>query len=189
MSTLIDAIFHDSYDLVHRLLDDNYDMEDDSEYGWGALSASVRCNNTEIVKLLLQRGANSNAIDYHGIPVFITASQFQSTESMNLLLDNSDIIDVVTESNSSYDTVYGKTALMTIIASPTLSNDARFEVFKLLIGRGANIDIVASDGSTALSIAKENGHCNIVKLLEIELAKRSSVGCNTKSARKRQNSS
>jgi hypothetical protein len=40
------------------------------------------------------------------------------------------------------------------------------EIVKLLLGKGAEVNAKANDGGTALSVARRNGHTDIVQLLE-----------------------
>jgi ankyrin repeat protein len=46
------------------------------------------------------------------------------------------------------------------------TENGNINIVELLLKRGADIDIKASDGRTALAIASKNGHKNIEELLK-----------------------
>jgi ankyrin repeat protein len=58
----------------------------------------------------------------------------------------------------------GFTALMTAAA------EGQLEVVRLLLERGADPTLVDTDGDTALSFARQNGHTMVAQLLEDQLS-------------------
>ena len=108
---------------------------------------------TEVVKLLLEKGADVNVKQIGtGATALIMASQGGHTEVVKLLLEKG--ADVNAKDNN------GITALL------IASSKGRTEVVKLLLGKGADVNVkTTNDGTTAMWQASQNGHTEVVKLL------------------------
>ena len=112
--------------------------------------ASLR-GHTEIVKLLLNSGADVNAAEDHRGSALCAASNEGCTEIVKLLLNSGANVNVV---HAQYGT-----------ALCTASYAGNTEIVKLLLNNGA--DVNAQDGfiGNALRAASLRGHTEIVKLL------------------------
>ena len=115
------------------------------------LISAAQKGDIDIVRILLDNGANINFINNHGRTVLMLASIEGYLNIVNLLLDMGALINL--QNN------YGITALM--FASIYGNTD----IVKLLLDNGANIDIVNNEGNTALRWASRRGYTDIVEIL------------------------
>jgi ankyrin repeat protein len=115
----------------------------------GALSASAFSNCLECVRLLIKHGVAKQAIN-NALPAAPVAG------SMEMLRE---LLAVATDVNARAGN--GLTALM----NATYREWVDPERVKLLLSRGANVHEKDSKGNTALSLAKQRGSVEIVKLL------------------------
>ncbi|TGO66537.1 hypothetical protein BOTNAR_0059g00190 [Botryotinia narcissicola] len=113
------------------------------------LQLAVICGHTNIVKLLLEKGAEPDYQSSHMIPL-MTASSEGQLSIVELLLEYGAKIDCRDSSN--------ETPLMVAIHKGYL------DMVKLLLERGAKVDY-KSGYRTPLAIASSEGHLNIVELL------------------------
>jgi ankyrin repeat protein len=107
-----------------------------------------------VVEYLLDAGAEIDAKDRNGRPALMYASSGPFAETVVLLLTRGAEVDV-------QGTLEGFTALMTAAA------EGQVEVVRCLLDHGADRSIVDVDGDTALTFARQNGHTEVVALLEI----------------------
>lgn len=121
-----------------------------TEYYKSPLLRASEIGNTEIIKLLLSRGANVNARNIIGRTPLIEAYPYK--EAIEALLDYGADIDAQDRK--------GWTALMHAIW------DRNYESVRLMLSRGANVDIKNNDDKTAMDIAYEIGDNKMVKLLQ-----------------------
>ncbi|HEY5590139.1 MAG TPA: SUMF1/EgtB/PvdO family nonheme iron enzyme [Paludibacter sp.] len=116
-----------------------------------ALCTASEEGNTELIKILLDKGAKVDLKDSYGTTALFMASQKGHTDAVKILLDKGATVDLPTSK--------GTTPL--IIAS----SQGNIEVVKLLLSNGAKIDLPIIYGVTALFMASQNGHTEVVKLL------------------------
>src|SRR3990167_472016 len=126
-------------------------------FGNTALIEAASFGRTDTAKLLLDRGADINAINDYGGTALISAARFWprsdgNTDTVKLLLDRGSDINAVDAS--------GTTAL--ILAAEY----APIDTVRLLLKMGADIDHVNQDGNTALGLARLKNRVEIVKILE-----------------------
>gem|GEM_PF-3905623 len=110
--------------------------------------------NLGLVGTLLEKGANVNAKDDHGMTALMAASRQGRVEVAQLLIDRD--ADVNARDSA------GETALM-YAASKGL-----FEVVKLLVENGAGLGVKGSgDLAKAMAVARKNGHTKTVEFLKV----------------------
>ena len=106
----------------------------------------------DVVKKLLNQGANINIIDNYGITALMNASYWGRSYVVRLLLNRGTDINIVD--------IYGQTALM------FAARYGRSHVVRLLLNRGADINIINKHGQSALMCAYKRGNSKIVKVLK-----------------------
>ena len=139
------------------LLAHGADVESNDINGWSALFVSakdyhvVRRYHADIVKYLLQHGANPNVKDMTGTTPLIKASQKGSTEIVRVLLEGGANVDIQDDDGSS------------ALFFSALSGHA--EIVDLLLKHGAQVNLKAEFEKNALIVASFNGYAEIVKTL------------------------
>ena len=131
------------------------DVGVDLEGHWGrsALMVASGRGHCDLVRFLLEKGAQVDFQDYCGKSALMLASECGQCEVARLLLDRGAEVGL-------RDCVNGKSALM--IASEC----GQCEVARLLLDRGAEVGLRDCwNGKSALMIASECGQCEVVKLL------------------------
>ncbi|KAI5850232.1 kinase-like domain-containing protein [Morchella snyderi] len=132
--------------------------------GWTTLQLAAKKGYTDIVRFLVQKGANVNAPasqEESGRTALQTAAENSHVEIVKILLD----AEANTEAKGY--SVSGRGALQ---AAAQFGNT---EVVKILLDRGAKINMPPAivSGRTALQAASESGNLELVKLLVNEGAK------------------
>jgi len=107
-----------------------------ADYGSTVLS---RARSLEMLKLLLENGANVNGKDTNGATLLIESVRMGRIEVMRLLLDHG--ADIEAKDNE------GMTALM------WTAFWGKLDIAKMLLERGAKLDATDDHGHTALSFA------------------------------------
>ena len=107
--------------------------------------------NKNIVKMLLENGADVNLGNNIGATALHFASEHGHREVVELLLGNGANINLADKE--------GATALH------TASEEGYEKVVALLLERRAKVDLTDKDGTTALHVASINGHREVVALL------------------------
>ena len=105
----------------------------------------------ELIKLLIEAGANVNAKENDGRTPLMCAADKGHSEIVKLLIENG--ADVNAKNN------YGHTSLM------CAAGKGHTEIVKLLIEKGANVNAKNNYGRTPLMYAADEGHTETVKLL------------------------
>jgi ankyrin repeat protein len=124
----------------------------ETETGASALVAAAVCCYSEIMRVLLDAGADVNIASLDGMTSLMFCSHKGCLESVQVLLDHKPDINRRNR--------YGETALMRATSSGSV------EIVKILIESGAEPEIQSTEhGLTALMIAADNGHEDIVNLL------------------------
>jgi len=140
-------------EVIELLLDSGHDIEAMDEHGARPLILAVRNGDTELVKLLLNRGANVNArttADWDGTSALDEAATDGRLQLVQLLLDRGAEIKHQTR---------GFTALH------KAAMNGRVAVMKLLLQKGAQAEAFESQCSTALHKAAMVGATSSVKFL------------------------
>lgn len=121
------------------------------ERHWTPLIAAAFKGYDQIVRLLLEHGADTSAQDKSGYTALHWAAYNGQSRTVRLLLQEHANINARSHS--------GWTPLMHASASGHLA------VVILLLDRGAEINLASQDGATALTKAAANDHVEIVKHL------------------------
>lgn len=120
---------------------------------------SIKKKKTEALKILLEAGANPNStggsFNTPALTMVVATSSIPTEmmiEMIELLLENSADINVLSEDNAS------------VLHSAAYT--ARSEVIQLLLEKGANKNIENSDGQTPYDLAKMFGKDEVLSLLK-----------------------
>jgi ankyrin repeat protein len=141
------AVFERNSDIVKLLLDANVPLEDQTIDGITPLLSASRTSNIELVQLLLERGANANAIDVNGNNALYACDE----NIVKILIDNNTDIN--------YQNLRGQTPL---------HHAARFgylKIVEVLISSHANMEIKDSKGMTPLLQALDKKQYDIASFL------------------------
>jgi ankyrin repeat protein len=127
------------------LLDGGIDIDQENSGGATALEMASAAGQTEVVKLLLDRGARIDPVDS---PCFSSALIASATNH------HTSVVKMLLESGANPNIVdgEGQTALMW-----AAFHQSPLEVIRLLVLYGAALSIVDQKGNTALDYAEEVG--------------------------------
>jgi ankyrin repeat protein len=106
-----------------------------------------------VAECLLDAGAEIDSRDGNGRTALLYASSGPFEETVTLLLTRGAEVNA-------QGSLEGFTALMTAAA------EGQVEVVRRLLDHGADRSIEDTDGDTALTFARQNGHSEVVELLE-----------------------
>lgn len=151
---LVKAAWTNNIVIVEKLLSRNVNVNAKNSYGTTALMAAAQTGNDYILKLLIKNGADVNIKNKHGRSALMLAD-YSSTETIKVLLENGADVDSRNK--------YGATTLMLVSGA----YDNYFEVVKLLIRYGANINAKDNEGKSAITYAMENNPSNKKNIIEM----------------------
>lgn len=128
--------------------------------GWTPLYAAMKAREFDVVKLLLRRGANPNAVTKLGSTPFLLASEICDLDVIEACVEAGADLDFA-PSGADADTlnITGQTALF----MATLKD--RVDVVKYLISKGAQVDIQNRYGVSPLLLCAESGNIELVQAL------------------------
>ena len=109
--------------------------------------------HTPVIQFLVEKGAKLDARDSNGRTALMYASSGPFEEAVAYLLEQGAAVNA-------QGTLEGFTALM------TAASEGLLEVVRLLLANGADPSVVDEDGDTAASFARQNGHTEVLALLE-----------------------
>ena len=132
-------------DIIKLLLDHKADPNVAGRDGSTALMLAAENNQPETVKLLIGRGADPNRQDNNGWTAVLKAAYHGNAKCIEILASHS------------------KLELDRALLVATLME--RKDAVKVLLDSGAEVDLRASDGRTALILAASKGNKDIVELL------------------------
>ena len=121
------------------------------------LKYAILWRNNDVVKLLLDHGANVNARDKFGRTTLSYAIRLGNLETIKLLLQAG-------ASVNARDKYEGQTALMWAVWWRNVDM-VKVDIVKLLVEYGANVNARDKIGSTALMLAAQERRTESVKLL------------------------
>ena len=166
---------------VNRLLAAGAHLDAADRFGQTALLAAVQNNRTNIVKLLIKRGADLNGVD--GAALTLAADQ-GSLDIARLLLrkganpenkdgagetalvksidrGNTNMLRLLLEKGASPDDRNGN-GMPALLRASTSGNT---EMVSLLLAKGAKINATDGMANTALHVSVENGSTSVVEML------------------------
>ncbi|XP_062956155.1 ankyrin repeat, SAM and basic leucine zipper domain-containing protein 1 [Cynocephalus volans] len=144
--------------LVEELLDSGIGVDSSFLYGWTPLMYAASVANVELVRVLLNRGANAS-FNKDKLTILITACSARGTEERILKC-----VELLLSRNADPNVACRR--LMTPIMYA--ARDGHPQVIALLVAHGAEVNTQDENGYTALTWAARQGHKNVVlKLLEL----------------------
>ena len=141
---------------VELLLKEQVDPNVQNKDGVSAFMLACQNGHTQIVELLLKKQIDPNISNFNGVNPLMLACQNGHFEIVQLLLEGH--LNIY----SNFQDKYGYTALM------LASQQGHYKVVNLLLESDADINIEASNGNTAISVARTS---EIVNLLHLYLSK------------------
>ncbi len=150
---LVMAVKHDEREITSGLLSlsRKVDMHAKDQYGNTALTLAAEGGHTDVVRLLIEKGAAVDAKAKSGHTALTLAVEGGHTDVVRLLIEKGAAVDAKAKS--------GHTALTLAVEG------GHTDVVRLLIEKGAAVDAKAKSGHTALTLAVEGGHTDVVRLL------------------------
>ena len=128
------------------------DLDPEGHWGRSALMVASGRGHCDLVRFLLEKGAQVDFQDCYGKSALMLASECGQCEVARLLLDRGAEVGL-------RDCVNGKSALM------VASECGQCEVVKLLLDRGAQVDLQDQVGRTAIVLASKHEHWKVGMLL------------------------
>lgn len=153
VNSLHDACFNGAKEMVEKELKRGADVNKPDEGGRTPLMLAAYNGHTAIVRSLLQQGAKVNVQDAEGRTALMYAATGPYVETVQQLLDHEAKVNI-------QDGKEHWSALMFAAA------EGQAEVVKALLKSGANASLRDVDGDTAANFARNNGHAEVVKLLQ-----------------------
>jgi ankyrin repeat protein len=150
---LMEAAFNGQLDEVKRLVSEGTTVDfADPEKRTPFMVAAFN-GHTPVLRYLREEGAKVDAKDVNGRTALMYASSGPFEEAVAFLLKEGAAVN-------EQGTLEGFTALM------TGASEGLLEVVRLLLADGADPSLVDKDGDTAASFARQNGHMEVLELLE-----------------------
>jgi ankyrin repeat protein len=154
MTVLMDAVKANAIETVRKLIQEGADVNGLDVNGDAPLVIAAYEGHTEIVKMLLEAGADVRAVDPGMKATALHAAAYAGrTEAARLLIEYH--IDI--DKQGPYN---GYTALHDAIWQNNIG------VAKLIVEAGTNLEINSNDGQTPLEMAKARGRREIAAIIE-----------------------
>jgi cytohesin len=131
-----------------------------ADVGGTPLMYAASTGNTDVVKLLIDKGADINARNNGDWTALMLAAQTGALDTVRLLLEKGADANAANED--------GYTALMCAAASE--SDDPA--LVQAILAKGVEVNAKTKDNETALTLAGRKGRTEIVRLLEQAVAKK-----------------
>lgn len=160
------AIDNDNTKGVKVLLDYGFDPNADAMIGSRdrPIILASKKRNFDIVRLLIENGADVNVIDSKQLSPLRNAIFYKNIKMVRYLINNGADVNI--------QTIFGKALRMALV----LKDEA---IAKLLIENGASILDISNSGQSAMHIAASNGQLDLLKYL-VNLEPNIHVQCRSK---------
>ena len=173
---LMKAAEADHLHVVRLLLEKGADVNaKDESNGETSLNRAARKGHTAIAELLLNNGAGVNATDKRGETALMTAAESGQLKTAHLLLDRGAQLSVRDGEGRTalehaarknhrrvVDFLMSRGAKTNLAAAAMVGDTAQVQRF---LKEGADVNAKDDQGKTALILAVERGHLEVVKLL------------------------
>ncbi len=147
------AALQGNLDVVQQCVTQGIDIEEADQLDRTALMFASFNGHTEIVGFLIEKGADVQKQNSEGRSSLMFASSGPFPETVQLLLENG-------SDPNAKDSIEGWTPLMYAAA------EGNIEVIEVLLDYDADVTLQDTDGETATDFARNNGHSEVVALLE-----------------------
>lgn len=147
------AAEHGETDRVMAMLDDGTAVDANDACGWTALMKAAANGHLDMLEALIARGANLEHRDQAGYTPLLVAVVNGREATSQALLDAGARVNAV-------DDEAGWSSLT------WAAKDGRLALVELLIEHGAAPSHLATDGTTPLQWARDNGHLEVARCLE-----------------------
>lgn len=151
--SLLDEALDGNTQQVRLALENGADVNAAQDEGRTALMMAAFNGHGKIVELLLDRGAKVDSRDILGRTALMYSASGPFPETVRILLEHGADPNISDKSENF-------TALMFAAA------EGQAEVVRILLSHGASYEPTDDDGETALDFARNNGHTEVVQLLE-----------------------
>jgi ankyrin repeat protein len=148
-----EAAMRGDREAVLQAIERGVDVNAPDEENRTALQMASFDGHTEVVDLLIDRGALVNHLDSKGRTALMFAATGPHADTVDLLITAGAELDLV-------DSEEHFTALMFAAAEGQLA------IVEALLRAGANPDLRDVDNDSALNFAAQNGHAEVVSLLQ-----------------------
>lgn len=115
------------------------------------LMRAAKTGDIEMARLLISKGAVIDISDSTGWTALMSSLDSGNIEMMQLLLEHGADVNAIGS---------GRTVLMWAV------QDRKIDFIRLLLERGVEVSAAATDGTTALEIARRNGDSEMIELLQ-----------------------
>lgn len=149
---IIAAGFSNNQEVVKQFVKEGRNINAQGAYRRTALICAANSNNKEIVTFLLANGANVNIKDKEGNSALDFATQIEKLDIAKALLERPEI-NVNSQARLKHTALYGAIYFK------------NYELIKLLLIRGAQVNIRDVFGETPFAMAQRKGDIEAVALL------------------------
>jgi ankyrin repeat protein len=156
MNTWLEILRKNDYLAAKKYIDSDADVNEESETGESVLAYALRYRcDSELIKLLIDSGADIYDFDNEGVSIFDMAVTYDNLEMVEYLIEEG--IDVNKTTRRS-----GFTALMAAACY------GRAEIVEVLLKNNADKDLVDIKGFNATDFARKMNKKSILKLLDFD---------------------